>query len=127
MPPILARVSHRTLEEFLAECGELWNVDGNPTFEEHVFHRPLTTRELIDAMIDYAPDEEYVYIFSDIAPVDEIANLFELGEARTLDVAALEEYQVRSGRGEDFLYVACCEIDASNGTVVTFRPGSITD
>lgn len=115
----IVKVSRDDLALFLRQHGELWTVDGDFDFEGKLSHFPASVDELIDACNLYAPDSDYVYVFSDADPADEIVARGGVHSAATITTEELEQYIVRTVKGSDFLWIAVSDEDAFNASVTT--------
>lgn len=126
MKALLVKTTHDHLERFLlasTDVANVWDVSSNdPAFDEHVEARPLTVEELLTTIRCYAPDSDYLYVFSDEAtPLDSVSNA-DLESIPEVTDKTLGDYIIRAVRGSDYLWVACSQEQASNGDYITILP-----
>ena len=126
MHAILGKIRLADLRQFLLAEHCLWMVDGSPGFEEFVARFPLSTEELLTAIVSYAgsmgellEEDDFVYLFGDTAPADETAKLFSLDEAKLQTVKSAANFVIRGSIGKDFLYICCTKVGFSNGSHFT--------
>lgn len=115
----IAKVHRDQLATFLKENGRYWTVEAFPPFLVHVAHIPLSTDELIDAIGAYAPQTEFVYVFSDDDTPFDLVKANGIESAPTIDSAGLADYIIGSVRGGDFLWISPDDESASSANYIT--------
>ena len=115
----IVKVRHNDLETFLRSHGELWQVDGDQSWDAVAPGSPMSLDELMGAIQAHGADSECVYLFSDC---DTPLALLERTNADDIPFAGADElphYIIRRVKGGDFLWFACSAQEASNGTPLT--------
>lgn len=127
MKPEIVKVHRDDLITFLCRHGELWQIDGPREFEAMLPHLPVTADELLEACELYAPEIDYVYVFSDAEPLEEIVARVGVEGAIPITEEYLDEYVIRTVRGSDFLWIAVSDEDAANLSYVTILRYEVDD
>ena len=130
MERLLVKVSVDGLAEFLRKHGEYWQASGyDPSFDGYD-PGVATVSELVDALAAYGIStgdwDERFYVFNMLSQEgldpSQIAERVSVDNAPEVKADELEGFSLQSLGGEDFLYVACYPIEASNGRYITILP-----
>ena len=130
MENTLAKVPPAELAKFLRLHGEYWALGDCPEELEKYVPDNASVDELIDGLSDIASTfgewDDMFYLYNCGTKVgltpDEIADTADVDAVPCVMADEIEPFIVRSGGGKELLYIACHDIQVTNGQPMTILP-----